>query len=37
MLHFQMRIFLVFPWKKNLGRPEAEMGTFLSQRSTDFF
>ena len=37
MNDFQMCIFLVFPWKKDLGRPEAEMGTFLSQRSTDFF
>jgi hypothetical protein len=31
-----VRIFSVFPWKNNLGQPEAEMGTFRSQRSTNF-
>ena len=36
MNDFQMCIFLVFPWKNNLGQPEAEMGTFLSRRSTNF-
>jgi hypothetical protein len=36
MNDFQTCIFLVFPWKNNLGQPEAEMGTFLSRRSTDF-
>ena len=36
MKYFQTCIFLVFPWKNNLGQPEAEMGTFLSRRSTDF-
>ena len=37
MLHFQMRIVLVFPWKHNLGQPEAEMGTFLTVKEAPIF
>ena len=37
MLHFQVCIFLVFPWKRNLGKPEAEMGTFLTVKEAPIF